>query len=699
MATPAMLAAVKKDRVQAVKTWWGTVNRCKYSIYIRCTVQDEILQVSIFWHEYMRAGSLEPFFRVFLSAHEKRWVTYCSRDDKWLTAKVDRLPWPACGSEIWSSTDDDDVVKNYLGTSSGGYAGILEYQQGIRAEELKRRHKRITDPWDQDLARTPPLPKDWDRWVSKVGITENYMFYRYRKHGAKTGYCTYCNKWVPIRHPRYNGEGACPRCRHEVTYKSVGKVGNLQTGISIMYLLQRCQDGFIIREFRGRRHYSKWDEPPSVWVDEVRRTIYDEMMNPRSYVMGWYANIEYRWIATVPCSPNYPGLKGKIYGRTLPSLGKHELSRTGLPEMLRSVPGMDPEKYLAVFAKVPQLEQLVKAGLTQLAHECLDSCDSFTHSQGIINQGTRLTQMLGINTKELKCLRKNNGNVSFLEWIRYEHATGKEIPDQAISWFSSKKIRPKHLKFIRDRMSMYQVYHYMLRQMAESKMDCWEMIEIWKDYLSMAFRCKMDINDAIVYRTKKLRQRHDELVQRCNNDTHIEVRLSEAIVHFPTVEKICLSIKERFDYGNKDFLIRAPHSLREIIEEGEALNHCVAHSDVYFERIEEGESYILFLRRAKKPDEPFYSLEVEPDGTVRQKRSNFNRQPEIEIVDSFLAEWQGVVEKRLGVYKLQRRANSFHMDVERLCNNRVLIFGGALEGRPLADVLMDELTVIEDIAA
>lgn len=44
-----------------------------------------------------------------------------------------------------------------------------------------------------------PEPKDWSRWVDKHGIHQNYIFYDYVRNGAKTGYCSYRQKEVPIK--------------------------------------------------------------------------------------------------------------------------------------------------------------------------------------------------------------------------------------------------------------------------------------------------------------------------------------------------------------------------------------------------------------------------------------------------------------------------------------------------------------------
>ena len=80
---------------------------------------------------------------------------------------------------------------------------ILKFQRAVRDAELERRHRKETDPWDAELSQTPPLPKDWERWVNKVGIQENYIFYDYRRGGAKYGYCTYCEKEVALKQRPY----------------------------------------------------------------------------------------------------------------------------------------------------------------------------------------------------------------------------------------------------------------------------------------------------------------------------------------------------------------------------------------------------------------------------------------------------------------------------------------------------------------
>ena len=156
---------------------------------------------------------------------------------------------------------------------------------------------------DKDLAQVPKLPKDWKRWADKVAVRENFIFYHYKRGGAKTGYCTFCGKEVPISgHPYHNKEGRCIRCRHPVVFKALGRAGYFQTDKYYAYLVQRCRDGFVVREFRADRTYRKDTLPHSEpYWHEFRRSIYDRTGEIRSYYWGMYCQRETRWIAGSPC--------------------------------------------------------------------------------------------------------------------------------------------------------------------------------------------------------------------------------------------------------------------------------------------------------------------------------------------------------------------------------------------------------------
>jgi hypothetical protein len=243
-------------------------------------------------------------------------------------------------------------------------------------------------------------------------------------------------------------------------------------------------------------------------------------------------------------------------------------------------------------------------------------------------------------------------------------------------------------------MSAAQVCNYLRRQTRVYGKPSKEALNTWADYLSMAKRLKMDTNDEIVYRVNKLYQRHDELVERCNEKA-LAIQAGEILEKYPNAEDICRSLQEKYGYADENYTILAPSCIEDVLLEGRNLHHCVADSDRYWERIERRETYVLFLRRTAAVDTAYYTLEVEPNGTVRQKRTAFDRQ-EADIKDAsrFLAEWQKEISKRLTAedFKLGEESRALRkIGYEQLRKDQVVIHTGALAGSLLVDVLLADL--------
>ena len=106
-------------------------------------------------------------------------------------------------------------------------------------------------------------------------------------------------------------------------------------------------------------------------------------------------------------------------------------------------------------------------------------------------------------------------------------------------------------------------------------------------------------------------------------------------------------IKEKYEFAAEGFQMIMPESPVDIVREGYALHHCAGSSERYFNRIENRETYIGFLRRQKEPNIPFYTIEFEPGGTIRQNRSYYDEEPGIEEIREFLRLWQKEIKKRL----------------------------------------------------
>lgn len=697
-ATKQMLKIAAQDKPQdeRVEYYSGYVENRKvyqYGTYLRASVKHGILKLAFFHPKELQLRSVLPVYEVYFSRRERRFLTFDTLTEKWRTATIKRIEWMSYGPRYakgyWISPNDANKVKRYFKTDEDPFEAVKKYQEEIREQELVKRHKKITDPWDVDLAVVPSLPKDWERWVDKVGIQQNYILYRYVRGGAKTGYCTFCGKEVSLNHPpHYNEKSKCPRCHHDIVFKSYGKAGSIDTGANLLYLIQRCRGGFVVRCFEASKSYTKgkYDSPHIYW-HEIRRTIYNNNLDSRSYYWGLFKLRENRWIATGRYNPfsswRHRGWWGRVYGRTLPALAGNELRDTGLCDWVKDHKGIcDPEEYLEVLKAIPPWEKIWKANLPELSKEVWSGRSSFKDLVADPNAKS-LVKILGLDPSRLKRLRLINGNCNSLEWLQYEKRVNRQIPDDILLWLHREDISIRDLSFILDKMSPSQIFNYIQKQKAQFHDSTSNVLHLWKDYLSMASRLHMDVRDEIVYRCKELRKRHDELVREFNRKED-EIRLEELSKEYPNVNSICQALKEKYEFSGRKYAVIAPNGIKDILAEGRELHHCVAASGYYFERIQGHESYILFLRRKTSIKKPFYTLEVEPNGTIRQKRTIYNRQDvESEAISKFLERWQAEVKKRL-------KESSLHLD-EKNPEGQVMIHLGGLQGQPLLGVLNSDL--------
>lgn len=694
-ATPAMMKRAAADTPKTIKLgYYNTWEEKKYTygMYLRARNCKGILKVAIFLTEDMREGYTSPAYELYINPEIGGWLTYDTRKDKWLTAKLNMIEWPNYvrrSDKKYANRDTNQTIRRRLKVDQGGYAGILKYQIEKREENLVKKYKRETEPWDMDMELVPEhLPKNWMEWVDKKGIQEHYIFYDYSKKGSDTGYCTYCKKMVPINKPKYNDIRKCKCCGQQVTLKSTKKCGSFYTKRYPVALLQKTEEGFVIREFAAYRHYYAGKHlEPEISCNEFKRILYNSNLNGRSYRYDDYKQHEIRWVKESYLYGNYYGgwmERCSIYPYTLPNLKKTVLKETGLPEYIKSHPCMDPEQYMEVLKRNPVLEQIVKAGLNKLAEETIEKW-----IKKPFGTGNKLTEQLKIDKSRLKRLRQQGGGITYLKWLQEEKRLDTIISDEVIKWFSDAEIRSEDLAFITDRMSPEQVRNYLIRQKkGYPKLEYKAILEQWRDYLSMCSAARKNLQDEMVYRPRELKRRHDEMViyrekasimERMKGDQKYAREYAKKMADkFPQAEENLKKVKEKYEYSNEDYKIMVPEHLIDITREGHALHHCAGATERYFERMTTGETYICFLRRADDPDIPFYTIEVEPNGTIRQTRTYLDEETGIEEIRPFLKKWQQEIKKRMKkedheaqiVSKRKREENI--MELQREGNTRVL---------------------------
>ena len=670
----------------------------KYRMYCRAAIEKGILKVNLFAVSDIEENVKFPRYRLFISRKERRFITYDEKLKKWRAALLESILWDAMINfyNIYVNDRDTKVIQIYLKTMRPAIWALEEYQANIRKEQRIRHDKKLTDSWDQVMKTVPGLPKNWIAWVSKYGIMEHYIFYKYQKNGATNGYCTYCKKHVPIRSPKYNQKGHCNICGQPVTFRSVGKSGRFCTKWYRVYLVQRRKtSGFVIRIFQARTWYKKagYADCETTCHEEQRRIFSANGKEISNFVYGLFKRREMRWILYwkpwyyTCCGIQY---KGNVYPYTLSDLSRHELKETGLREYALRQKKIDPGKYLYLWQTYPVLEQIVKAGLFQLVDDILE----YRATDAIKRKGRKPTEFLSVTKKEFRRLRDMNGGAKELKWLQFEKSSGRIIKDEEIYWMAKEELEPKDLQFVLDRMSICQVRHYLVKQSEKSGDDISHILQVWKDYLSMAGKLRLDIYDSIIYRTSDLQRRHSEAVIQMEEKKK-EIRRRELEEKYVGFQEQLIALKEKYEFSAGEYQIVAPKSIDDILYEGDTLHHCVNKTDNYFDRIASKESYILFLRKKENLEVPFYTLEVEPDGTIRQKRAEFDRQnKDIDEVTSFLRLWQKEIQKRLtkkDYMSAEKSRKLRQRKYQEVRDQHIVVHGGEFAGKLLADLLEKDL--------
>ena len=303
-------------------------------------------------------------------------------------------------------------------------------------------------------------------------------------------------------------------------------------------------------------------------------------------------------------------------------------------------------------------------------------------------------ELFGLTKDAFHRLRQINGGKEEILWFQYMEQQHLTLPNAVICGMAKEGIEPANISGVP--LSPTVIYNYLKRQATgcKGRRHMRELLGTWEDYLSMAAYLKMPMDQDMVLRPRDLLLAHREVLSQCGGREK-GLRVVEIANKFPRVEAVLASIKEKYEYVGKTFSIVVPEKIEQIIEEGQALKHCLDRSDRYFERIANQESYIVFLRRTQAMEQPYYTMEIEPDGTTRQKRTvGDNQNNDYHRAEKFLKKWQAAIRPRLSQEDFERQEISRQLrmyELESLRNDKVTVHGGIHAGELLADILEADL--------
>ena len=350
---------------------------------------------------------------------------------------------------------------------------------------------------------------------------------------------------------------------------------------------------------------------------------------------------------------------------------------------------LDAERY------DPNIERCAKAGLYRLAGE-------LAKNNGLIKdrRATELTKALGIDRMRLSRLVAHDGGSLYLSYLQREKVDNTIYPDDILLDLVEKHITLSYLKNMLDHMTLVKAYNYLVRQSDQSdKNPMSQVLTTYNDYMNMAERLKMDTSSEQIYKPKDLKKAHTKVIDLLSQ-AGWEKTAQDASKKFPKVnEELPRLLK--YEYKGSAYQIVAPRTITDIVREGSLLGHCIHTCDFYYQRIETKESFIMFLRKNDDPEKPWYTLEVEPSGNIRQKRTvGDNQNDDLKAAVPFLHEWQQWLQKilseedkKLAKISEKKRKENY----KKIREEKKKVWHGKLQGQLLADVLEADFLGLEEI--
>lgn len=632
--------------------WWTIVQEI-----------EDIIVLNIFQDGYLKS-------RHCIDISKRDFATWFPRGE-WTTRKIEwcydvETEWQyryydKKKAKLFKLSDDDRKLLFGRFQNENTFCGDLfeviseaEYKwtKNRRKEAEERRQGRVMAVMD----RIPPLPQDIKDWFYKTAIGEDFAL-----KNKETGkfVCTICRGEAPREaYMRDNGEPAgnndmttCPYCGGRIRFSTRKKTAYASEDVIIaqpvndtMSVIRFCNVWYRVNAYGKRAHvYEKirvlcgrdtYKVPEKNVYYWQGGGSFDNKKNPRQCRPAYR-----QYMYPVGIHEAFKGTKAEMWSGLF-----SEFAAAGL------MAGYD--KLITCFDRdmYSLMEMLFRGRFYRLLSEESRKLSYVGVYRGRLNiKGTVMEEVFRIADRQLiNRLRYRNGGGLVLEWLQWSERNHKKLPDKVLEWLGANSLYPADMAWTKLRFTPEQAMNYIERQHREEyrSLNVRGIIRQYEDYMSMCQKLGKDTSDEMIYRPRELKRRHDEAAAEVK-EREAEITADEYSMRYPNAEKVLKEIASKLEYSNDKYMIVVPKKNIDIVKEGRALHHCAGASDRYFDRIAQNETYICFLRKTEEPDKPYYTIEVEPGGTIRQYRGLNDEEPEIELVKPFLREWQREIRKRM----------------------------------------------------
>lgn len=627
----------------------------------RMTVQvmDEVIVLNLFKDKILQC-------RYAMDRKRKTYATL--QQGKWGRK---RLRTVASEHEYYSSThDENDYIVDteeqrnlLLGFCSERSNNTLQAFYEITSMEDKINWKRKERAYDRKVLRLeklvdelPLVPDDCIDWLKREVFKEEYMFYNPEKDYYE---CTACGKKHHFKgKKKHNEKMVCSRTNlmTEIKKRNI-RQRERKENVTVIQKVPE-QDKMVTKVMKAVCEWNGCKKEVHLYSEILM--IKEKDVQKTKILYGQYVEhdeVEQSYWTTNPLNKRFQynnlyvgNLKEDVKGTCFEGAGYI------LEELQKRFWKINYSVVVDQYSWVGKLEYLVKAGLKEIVKDILSRYEYWYYGytsdiKRYCMSAKTVDGFLRINMQRVHRLKQYKGGVDFLLWLQWEEQNKKTIKDTVLSFMDQNGVCPDDYEFIQDSMSVEKFANYLKKQWGKEHyqtehMTVRDVLEDWVDYMNMSEQLGYVLKDEIVYKPTDLALRHGQRVHQIL-ERDLKKLCEKLKQKYKDVEPFLKECKKKYEYRGEHYEVIIPETIMDIQIDGAYLKHCVATSERYYDRMNRKETFIGFVRRMGNPELPFYTLEIEPGGNIRQQRTFYNRQTGLDEIKGFLKEYQKEVKKKL----------------------------------------------------
>ena len=262
--------------------------------------------------------------------------------------------------------------------------------------------------------------------------------------------------------------------------------------------------------------------------------------------------------------------------------------------------------FVLLYRKYPVMEKFLKEGQSAIVKNIINSfCwDLSAPISRFALEEKDVASALKVSKGCLRILNKmENNKVSHFEQLQLLYGLDNNLTEEDYRYLENYRISVYKVADVCRKFgfSIHQICEYIERVRIAQCVEPATAMSEWADYLVGAELIGSDLTDRRVKYPSALRTEHDKVMYK--------KKIIENQDYEASFQKVTNEYGQKLSYKDRNFIITYPKTLTDLFEEGRILNHCVG---TYGDSIKNGNSIILFVRKASEPDVPYFTLEVNP---------------------------------------------------------------------------------------